>query len=132
MGGFNASVGALGLRALMASARVPSGSGPDMAAEIRRYQYAYGALIQFIMGRMVPTNSGISEGGSHTVPFPRWPLGDIVTPIALQWHHLYALKCLCNVPIVWHSCGLFYGTVAFREVGPSRKYSLRCDGVWVE
>ena len=62
VGGFNPSVGAPGLRSLRASVRVARGSGADMTAEIRRYQYAYGALIQLIMGQMVPTNSGISTG----------------------------------------------------------------------
>ena len=49
-------------------------------------------------------------------------------PMALQWHHLYCHKCLCKVPIVWHSGGLVYGTVGFR--GPRLGQKMFIEVWW--
>ena len=68
VGGFSALVGAPGLRALRASARAASGSGPDMTWD-----------------KKIPVSLWV-----YTVPVSRWPLRGIVTPIVLQWCHSYS------------------------------------------
>ena len=107
VGGFNASVGAPGLRALRASARA--------AKWVRSWHDCW--------DKKIPIHLWV-----YTVPVSRWPLWDIVTPTALQWCHLYGHKCLCNVPMVWHSSGLFYGAVVLR--GPGSKQNVFIEVWW--